>query len=89
MLLVRRNNYSNWLNDWFDNSFFDTEEVPQTRTTVPAINVGKRLTRIKRSALETMFLTRKESLAEREKPVPRRYSMEPEDCYTIGEESII
>lgn len=41
--------------------------------TVPAINVGKRLTRIKRSALETMFLTRKESLAEREKPVPRRY----------------
>ena len=39
MLLVRRNNYSNWLNDWFDNSFFDTEEVPQTRTTVPAINV--------------------------------------------------
>ena len=28
--------------------------------TVPAINVGKRLTRIKRSALETMFLTRKE-----------------------------
>ena len=57
--------------------------------TVPAINVGKRLTRIKRSALETMFFTRKESLAEREKPVPRRYSMEPEDCYTIGEESII
>ena len=53
--------------------------------TVPAINVGKRLTRIKRSALETMFFTRKESLAEREKPVPRRYSMEPEDCYTIGE----
>lgn len=39
MLLVRRNNYSNWLNDWFDNSFFDTEEVSQTRTTVPAINV--------------------------------------------------
>ena len=39
MLLVRRNNYSNWLNDWFDNSFFNTEEVPQTRTTAPAINV--------------------------------------------------
>ena len=32
MLLVRRNNYSNWLNDWFDNSFFDTEEVPQYNT---------------------------------------------------------
>ena len=40
---------------------------------VPAINVGKRLTRIKRSALETMFLTRKESIAEREKPIPKRY----------------
>ena len=31
------------------------------------------------------IFTRKESLADREKPVPRRYSMEPEDCYTIGE----
>ena len=39
MMLVRRNNYSNWLNDWFDNCFFNTEEVPQTRTTAPAINV--------------------------------------------------
>ena len=39
MMLVRRNNYSNWLNDWFDNCFFNTEEAPQTRTTAPAINV--------------------------------------------------
>ena len=40
MMLVRRNNYSNWLNDWFDNCFFNTEEVPQTRTTTaPAINI--------------------------------------------------
>ena len=40
MMLVRRNNYSNWLNDWFDNCFFNTEEAPQTRTTTaPAINV--------------------------------------------------
>ena len=40
MMLVCRNNYSNWLNDWFDNCFFNTEEVPQTRTTTaPAINV--------------------------------------------------
>ena len=45
MLLVRRNNYSNWLNDWFDNSFFNTEEVPQTRTTAPAINVKESLTK--------------------------------------------
>lgn len=53
--------------------------------TVPAINVGKRLTRIKRSALEAMFLTRTESNAEKTRPVPKRYSMEPGDCYTIGE----
>ena len=52
---------------------------------IPAINVGQRLIRIKRSVMEAMFLTRKESLAEKEKSVPKRYSMEPEDCYTIGE----
>ena len=40
MMSVRRNNYSNWLNDWFDNCFFNTEEVPQVHnTTAPAINV--------------------------------------------------
>lgn len=32
---------------------------------IPAINVGKRLTRIKRSDLESMFLTRQESIAEK------------------------
>lgn len=40
MLIVRRNNnYSNWLSNLFDDTFFDTDVAPQTRTTAPAINV--------------------------------------------------
>lgn len=39
MLIVRRNNSSNWLNDWLDNTLFNTEATPQVRTTAPAINV--------------------------------------------------
>ena len=39
MLVVRRNNSSNWLNDWLDNTLFNTEATPQVRTTAPAINV--------------------------------------------------
>ena len=52
---------------------------------VPAINIGERLTRIKRSDLERLFLSRSKSIAEKEKPAPKLYSMEPEDCYTITE----
>lgn len=39
MLLVRRNNYSNWLNNLFNDTFFDSDLMPQTLTTAPAINV--------------------------------------------------
>ena len=40
MLILRRNNnYSNWLSNLFDDTFFDTDVAPQTRTTAPAINV--------------------------------------------------
>lgn len=39
MLVVRRNNSSNWLNDWLDNTLFNTEATSQVRTTAPAINV--------------------------------------------------
>lgn len=52
---------------------------------VPAINIGERLTRIKRSDMERLFLSRPESAVEKEKPAPKLYSMEPEDCYTITE----
>ena len=52
---------------------------------IPSINLNKRLTRIKRSDMEKLFLTRHEAKIEREKPIPKTYSMEPEDCYTIND----
>ena len=52
---------------------------------IPTINMGTRLTRIKRSEMERLFLNRPESIAEKEKPVPKTYSLELEDCYTITE----
>lgn len=52
---------------------------------IPTINMGTRLTRIKRSEMERLFLNRPESIAEKEKPAPKIYSLEPEDCYTITE----
>ena len=50
---------------------------------IPAVNIGTRIIRIKRSDMENRFLTRPESIAEKERPNPKLYSMEPEDCYTI------
>ena len=50
---------------------------------IPAVNIGTRLIRIKRSDMENCFLTRPESIAEKEKLIHKLYSMEPEDCYTI------
>lgn len=37
---------------------------------IPTINMGTRLTRIKRSEMERLFLNRSESIAEKEKPAP-------------------
>ena len=51
---------------------------------IPSINIGVRLTRISRSALLERFPLREEPI-DRSKPLPKRYSLEPEDCYTIGE----
>ena len=39
MLMVRRNNYSNWLDNLFDDTFFNTDLAPQRNTTAPALNV--------------------------------------------------
>ena len=41
MLLVRRNNDFDWLNNWFDDNFFNTPVMAQTTTTAPAVNVKK------------------------------------------------
>ena len=39
MLLVRINNDFDWLNNWFDDNFFNTPVMAQTTTTAPAVNV--------------------------------------------------
>ena len=39
MLLVRRNNDFDWLNNWFDDNFLNTPVMAQTTTTAPAVNV--------------------------------------------------
>ena len=39
MLLVRRNNNQNWLNNWFDDSLFNTDWMPRVNGTAPAVNV--------------------------------------------------
>jgi len=51
---------------------------------IPAINLGTRLVRIDRAAIESMFPIRQKSL-EKAKSIAKLYSLEPEDCYTIGE----
>ena len=38
MLLARRNN-SDWLTNWFEDNFFDTDLMPHTNATAPATNI--------------------------------------------------
>lgn len=52
---------------------------------IPAINLGTRLVRIDRAIIEEMFPTRQSTPTIKEKPKAKLYSLEPEDCYTIGE----
>lgn len=52
---------------------------------IPAINIGTRLTRIKREDLEQLLPTRKSIKKENAKPIPKLYNLEPENCYTVGE----
>ena len=39
MLLARRNNSSDWLSNFFDDAFFNTDLMPRMNATAPAINV--------------------------------------------------
>lgn len=52
--------------------------------TIPSINMGQRLTRLSKSQLETLF-GKREDLPKETTPKKKQYSLEPEDCYTIGE----
>ncbi|MDF1572453.1 MAG: helix-turn-helix domain-containing protein [Bacteroidales bacterium] len=52
---------------------------------IPAINLGTRLVRIERKAVERMFPIQEETPATGKKSTVKLYRLEPEDCYTIGE----
>ena len=52
---------------------------------LPSINLGVRQIRIKRIDLEKLFDLRQTAREEAKKPITKLYSMEPKDCYTIGE----
>ena len=52
---------------------------------IPAINLGTRLIRIELAVMEEMFPTKQSSEVLIEKSKPKLFSLEPDDCYTIGE----
>lgn len=52
---------------------------------IPCINIGERMTHIRRADLESMFTKRPVAQAIKEATLPKLYSLKPEDCYTIGE----
>ena len=54
------------------------------RGELSSINLGKRLTRVSKTELMKRLPLREEPI-DRTKPLPKFYSLEPEDCYTIGE----
>lgn len=51
---------------------------------IQAINLGQKLTRINKHHLMAMFPERSEPI-DKQQALPKSYSLEPEDCYTIGE----
>jgi len=52
---------------------------------IAAINLGTRLVRIDRAAIEEMFPIRQTTPILKEKPEVKLYRLEREDCYSIGE----
>ena len=52
---------------------------------IPAINLGARLVRIDRTAIEKLFPIQNDTSLIKESSTVRLYRLEPEDCYTIGE----
>ena len=65
----------------------DTLYLMIRRGQIPSINIGTRLTRLNRKDLEKIFVKRPIAKQIKETPLPKTYSLEPEDCYTIGEVS--
>lgn len=51
---------------------------------IPSINVGERQIRVSKEKLITLYPLRRKALT-KSKPIAKLYSLEPKDCYTIGE----
>ena len=54
------------------------------KSVISSVNVGERQTRVSKEELLKLYPLRKKALA-KPKPVAKLYSLEPKDCYTIGE----
>lgn len=52
---------------------------------ISSINLNKRLTRVRKAELEERFQHRNKILRENSSPPHKLYSLEPKDCFTIGE----
>lgn len=52
---------------------------------IPSVNLGKRKIRLRQSEVEQRYQKRKKARKVAEKPIPKSYILEPENCYTIGE----
>lgn len=52
--------------------------------TIPSVNAGERQTLLSKEELMKLYPLRKKALT-KPKPIAKLYSLEPKDCYTIGE----
>jgi excisionase family DNA binding protein len=52
---------------------------------IPSVNLGTKQLRLNRADLEQRYPRRKKVRKAAQKPIPKTYNMEPENCYTIGE----
>ena len=52
--------------------------------TIPSVNAGERQTLLSKEELMKLYPLRKKTLT-KPKPIAKLYSLEPKDCYTIGE----
>lgn len=52
---------------------------------IPSVNPGTKQLRLNRADLEQHYPRRKKVRKAAQKPIPKTYNMEPENCYTNGE----
>jgi len=52
---------------------------------IPSVNLGTKQLRLSRADLDQRYEMRKKVKKAAQKPIPKMYNLEPENCYTIGE----